>query len=302
VVGCASESGPPESALAFTITSSDLTLQPGEETTKCFYFHTPHTEDVVVSKWVSDMTPGSHHMIAYQNLSGQQPADGTIDDCPVGGGTGTGGIASIGLPTYLTQLPHDEVVFPSDDGAGKPLAQIIPAATAGYLQMHYFNTSDAPLTAHVTLSAYGLPSATEFTRTDVFVTFNADIAIPPHAEDFVVSATCDIADKKFWQMSTHAHKQAVQTTVKDGAELLFTSDNWEHPGEALWDGPTFYRFQQPQITWECTYDNTGTNADTTIVAGQSARTNEMCMAVGYQFPAVGPRGCIKRDGQCRCLL
>jgi len=133
-------------------------------------------------------------------------------------------------------------------------------------------------------------------------TFNADISIPPHATDFVVSATCDLADKKFWKISTHAHMQAIETTVKDGAETLFTSDNWEHPGHQLWSAPTFYRFQQPQITWQCTYNNTGANADNTIVAGQSARTNEMCMAVGYQFPAVGPRGCIMSGGKCRCLL
>jgi hypothetical protein len=115
LAGCAADS-PPESTLAFTITSSDLTVQPGEETTKCFYFHTANREDVVVNKWVSDMTPGSHHMIAYQNLGGTQPPDGTVDDCPTGGGST--GLASIGLPTFLTQSPHDERVFPSDDGAG----------------------------------------------------------------------------------------------------------------------------------------------------------------------------------------
>src|SRR5262245_30956180 len=112
---CTSSSGLPESTLAFTITSTDLTLQPGEETTKCFYFHTPNTDDVVVNKWVSDMTPGSHHMIAFTSLTGQQPADGTLDDCAVGGG-GTGGMFNFGLPTYLTQIPHDEVVFPTNDG------------------------------------------------------------------------------------------------------------------------------------------------------------------------------------------
>jgi hypothetical protein len=302
LAGCTSHSGPPQSTLAFTITSSDLTLQPGDEITKCFYFHTPNTEDVLVNKWVSDMTPGSHHMIAYQNLSGQQPADGTIDDCPTAGGTGSGGIASLGLPTFLTQTPHDEVTFPPDDGAGKPLAQIVPAQSAGYLQMHYLNSTDAPLVVHAQLSAYGLPSTTEYTRTDIFATFNADISIPPHAMDFVVSATCDVADKKFWAMTTHAHMQAIQTTVMDGADVLFTSDNWEHPGQQIWSGPTFYRFQQTQITWQCTYNNTGPNAANTIVTGQSARTNEMCMAVGYQFPSVGPRGCIMRGGACTCLL
>ncbi|MBA2543919.1 MAG: hypothetical protein H0V17_30025, partial [Deltaproteobacteria bacterium] len=92
----------------FTIVSSDITVMPGEEFTKCFYFTTPNTDKVVINKWVSDMTPGSHHMIMFRTITGDQPADGTVDDCS----------GSVAVPIYGTQLPHEEVAFPSDDGKG----------------------------------------------------------------------------------------------------------------------------------------------------------------------------------------
>jgi len=182
MMGCSSDGGdsPPASTLAFTITSSDFTLQPGQETTKCFYFHTTNTTEVNVAKWVSDMTPGSHHMIAFSSL-GSQPADGTIDDCSS---------ADIPVPIFGTQVAREELVFPTDDGFRKPLAQTIAPNTAGFLQMHYLNTTDEPLTVHVTLSGYALDPGVEYTKTDMFATYNNDIAIPPHATNFTVSATC----------------------------------------------------------------------------------------------------------------
>jgi hypothetical protein len=239
------------------------------------------------------MTEGSHHLIVFMTQNALQPDGTLVKDCGLTGGGGLGGLP---IWTYSAQTP--EQTAPMPDGVG----MTVNANQHLYVQMHYLNTTDEPLVVHASLSAFGLPSTTEFTRTEVFVTFNADISIPPHATNFVVTATCDVADKKFWQMSTHAHMQAIKTSVADGTDMLFTSDNWEHPGQQLWDGPRYYQFKQPQITWSCTYNNTGANADNTIVAGQSARTDEMCMAVGYQFPAVGPRGCFKSGGQCRCLL
>lgn len=283
---------PPVDEPAFKVTSTDITLQPGEEVTKCFYFHTPNTENVKVTKWVSDLTPGSHHMIFFSNLGGNQPPDGTIDDCQDAGTP---------LPLFGTQIEHEELAFPTDD-AGVQLAQIVTPNTAGYFQMHYLNATDAELTAHVELSAFPLPEGETFTRTDLFGTYNADIEIPPNATDVTVSATCGVVDGKFWHLTTHSHKQSATTRILDGATELLTSDDWEHPAVAEFAAPDFHQFTGGTLTWECTYNNTGSNAANTVVDGQSAETNEMCMAIGYYFPAVGPRGCIFAGGQCQCLL
>jgi hypothetical protein len=282
-----------DGGLAFEITSTSITLQPGEETTKCFYFTTPNAAPVQINKWISDMTPGSHHMIMFRTLGGTQPPDGTVDEACGGG---------LAVPVYGTQIAHDEKAFPTDDGMGKPLAQEVPAASQGYFQMHYLNTSDEVLTASVTLKAYSLKAGLEFTKTDLFATYNNDISIPPGATNYKVSATCDVVLRNFWSLSSHSHKQSIATEVKEGTTTVFSSTDWEHPGTIEWRAPEFKLFDSGKITWECTYNNTGDNATRTVTSGQSAQTDEMCMATGYFFPATGPKGCIMNAGQCQCLL
>jgi len=276
---------------AFEIASAPITLQPGEETTKCFYFTTPNSEMVAINKWVSDMTPGSHHMIMFRTLVGTQPPDGTVDNC-----------SGRGAPIYGTQLAHDEKIFPTDDGFGKPLAQEIPATVQGYFQMHYLNTTDEVLIASVTLKAYPLVGGKLYTKTDIFATYNNDIEIAPGATNVTVTATCDVTLGKFWEMSSHSHKQSIATVVMEDTTEVFASTDWEHPGTRNWSAPTFYSFETGKLTWSCTYNNTGDNATRTVTSGSSAQTDEMCMATGYYFPAVGPRGCIRDNAQCRCLL
>lgn len=285
-----------EKTPAFTIESSDITVMPGEEFTKCFYFTTPNTEKVVVHKWESNMTPGSHHMIMFRSISGNQPADGTVDDCN----------GDVAIPIYGTQIAHEEINFPDDDGHGQPLAQEL-FQTKGYFQMHYFNSGEEPVVAKVSVSAYALipelaQSVGNYTKTDLVATYNNDIRIEPHAMNKVVTATCPApGDSQIWQMSTHSHKQSMHTEVKDGAAMVFQSDDWEHPGDRRWSAPDFHTFASGEMTWSCTYTNLGENMDRTITAGQSAQTDEMCMMTGYYFPASGPRGCFMNNGNCTCL-
>ena len=88
-------------------------------------------------------------------------------------------------------------------------------------------------------------------------------------------------------MSTHSHKQTVAADVKDGSATIFHATDWEHPGSQQWPASPFYKFGAASMTWACTYDNTGSNAATTVVAGQSAQTNEMCIFNGQFYPIQG---------------
>jgi hypothetical protein len=92
-------------------------------------------------------------------------------------------------------------------------------------------------------------------------------------------------------MSMHTHKQAVRIAVKDGMPMtgttVFESTDWEHPGAKRWDGP-FHTFVSGKLTYECQYTNPSNRA---IEDGDSAQTDEMCMASGYFFPATQPMFC-----------
>ena len=273
----------------FTITSIDVAIAPGQEITRCFFFRTPNTEMLAIKRWSSEMTPGSHHMIMFLTGNTDVGTPGTVSDNDCGG-TFAGSSAPVW--TYEAQTPTADMLLPSDDGAGKPLAQEIPPNTAGYFQMHYLNATDATIMAHVKLTAEAHEPGTSYTQTAAYVTFNGQISIAPGAIGDVETMTCNTpANTKFWLMSTHAHKQAVHTEVRDGANVVFQSDDWEHPGAAEFTSPTFYTFASGKLTYSCTYDNTGDNKTRTVTTGNSAATDEMCMASGYYFPSNTPKFC-----------
>jgi len=282
----------------FRITSPDITIEPGQEITYCYYFRTPNTEPMAVKRWKSVMTPGSHHMIMYATNSDTKPV-GTVSDQDCGFGTG-----SLDVPqwTYSAQTPSAEIALPPDDGAGQPLAQEIGPNTAGFFQMHYLNATDDPIQVHVTLDAFALEASESYTQTAPFITFNGSINIPANAIGDVESQQSPVpAGSKFWMMSTHAHKQAVKTRVLDGTAEVFSSTDWEHPGAQMFMTPTeFYSFASGMLTYECTYDNTGSNKAMTIQTGDSANLDEMCMASGYFFPATASRFCFN-GGTCFSL-
>ena len=265
-------------ARGFQIVTPDVDIMPQQEITYCYYFRTPNTETMAVKKWVSKMTPGSHHLIMFTTQNDKMPP-GTLSTSGCGFGGGSSNVPSW---TYSAQTPDASLQLPTDDGAGKPLAVEIPANSAGFVQMHYFNPTDQAIKAHVTINAEALDAGATFTKTAAYVTYNNSISIPPGATNYKVSQSCNAPSGKFWLMSTHAHKQAIKTEVLDGTTSTFSSTNWEHPGAQAWMTAPFETYASGKVTYECTYNNP---TNRTITSGDSAATDEMCMASGYYFPA-----------------
>ncbi len=266
---------PPGSS--FRITTPDITIHAGEEVTYCYYTTIPTTETLGVKRWSSTMTPGSHHLILFFGDSGKP--DGTIDQSC--GGIGGGG----GVPywTYSAQTPTNEAIMPTGVG------MTVPAGQKVYVQMHYLNAGDADIAAHVVIDGETYAASETYTPAAAFITYNTQISIPANSTG-TAGGTCAVpAGAKFFSMSTHAHKQAIHTEVKDGAAMVFQSDDWEHPGTVDWAAEPFYSFSTGSLSYRCNYNNT---TNRTVTEGSSAETDEMCMAVGYFFPATGPKFCI----------
>ncbi|HWU89868.1 MAG TPA: hypothetical protein VN253_21550 [Kofleriaceae bacterium] len=271
----------------FQLQSPNIDIQPGQEITYCWYFRTPNTVPMAITRWSSSMTPGSHHMIMYTSKTDIKPV-GSVSaaDC----GALAGGAGNFPVWTYSAQTPEDNLQLPTDDGTGKPLAVEVAANQAGFIQMHYLNASDTPIQVHVTVTGDALDEGAAYTRTAAYVTYNGNINIPALTSNYTQSMSCTVpATSKFWRMSTHAHKQATHTAVKDGPAMVFESINWERPGAASWtDATPFYTFASGKLTYECTWNNPTTHP---IKTGDSAQTDEMCMASGYFFPATQPAFC-----------
>jgi hypothetical protein len=295
--GSVGDDGTPDSMLpaptnGFQLVSPDLTIPAGSEHTFCWYFQTPNTAEVDVTKWSSFMETGSHHLILYLT---QGPTSGhPVGEAPSEAGCG-GGISDTW--TYSSQTAGEIITLqlPTDDGAGKPLAQKIPAGQYGYIQMHYSNKNDTDIVAHVTVNADGLATGTAYTPTAAFVTYVSGFKIPATANTmanaYKVTNNCPVpAGRKFWLMSSHTHKQGVHTNVLDNAtqQMVFDSADWEHPLAKEWNTGAFQTFPNG-FTGSCQYVNTTGHE---IVEGQSAVTNEMCMTPGYMFPATNPALCV----------
>ena len=279
--------GMPPPTRGFQLVSPPIDIDPGKEVTYCWYFHTPNTVDMSIKQWSSHMTPGSHHMILYLTPTDQQPV-GTMSTTQCGISNGTTGP----IWTYAAQTVDATAQLPADDGTGTPVGQPVKAGHSGFLQMHYLNATDSVLHAHVELNAYAYNDGVAVTPAGPFVTFNRHIdlmpATPAGPTPGMVNGSCDVKpDEKFYVMTSHTHKQGVHTFVKDGNTTVFDSTSWEHPGTSAWNAPTFYSFSSGKLTYQCEYLNPNTYE---IKTGDSAATDEMCMAIGYYFPAPGGQG------------
>lgn len=264
---------------SFRIVSPDIAIEPGQEITYCYYTTIPVDHEVGVKRWSSQMTPGSHHLILFF-ADGAAQEDETIEPNCDGIGLENG----VPYWMYSAQTPTAESVMPAGVG------MTVPAGQKVYVQMHYLNATEETIQAHVEITADTYDTDETYQPAAAYVTYAAGFSIPANSTGSAGGSCAVPADAQFYAMSTHAHKRATLMRVTDGDAMVFESENWEHPGAALWNSDPFYGFASGQLTYHCEYDNTGNSAP--VEEGASAATNEMCMAVGYFFPATGPKFCI----------
>jgi hypothetical protein len=147
--------------------------------------------------------------------------------------------------------------------------------------------------AHVELTAYAYDDGVAVTAAAPFVTYNTNINLPAAPSPSTptsdtVNGDCSVApDAKFYFVSTHTHKQGIRTFVKDGAAMVFNSNNWAEPGQTTWGAQPFFSFTTGHLSYQCEYENPNGYR---IQDGDSAATDETCVAIGYYFPAVNHTG------------
>ncbi|MFI5306334.1 MAG: hypothetical protein ACHQ53_03215, partial [Polyangiales bacterium] len=125
----------------FQIKTSTFTLNPGDEVYNCFHAAVPSSAVFPVGEWDAQMSPGSHHFILYR-----AGADSTPDRTLTSPGCTSGFGGSTWL--YTQGAPRGHLPFP--DGVAMELA----AGERIIFDMHYINTTNAPIQASVTLNVY----------------------------------------------------------------------------------------------------------------------------------------------------
>lgn len=267
----------------FQISSPDVAIDPGEEITYCYYVRTPNAAAIGIKRWELTLGPTVHDaaLFATYDFAGD-PADrqppGTMasTDC---------GLLAAGTRANWVFGAHasgQELLMPTDDGAGSPLAMEVLADQPMFLRIHFMNLTDTAIVDAVTLMAEALPAATSYTPTASYMTYSTDISVGA-GQTGSSTHTCGVPPGvQFWWLSTETHKFATQTKLQDGAVVLLTNTDWEAPVIATYSAPTFLDITAiGGLTYHCEYQNfTGG-----VVVTGDGPNDENCSAIGYFFPA-----------------
>ena len=236
------------------------------------------------------MGAGMQHAILFTTATAAAP-DGTLtNQSPCG--TFPSGQSSKWL--YATYHADEDLVFPTSDGAGLPLGTSVAAGQPAFLQMYVINTTAQPLNPSITIEAEALDASQPYTATAAYMTVNTNISIPSDGQDHTAQNTCPVPSAvKFWWLSTRTHHFATQAKASDGATDLVTTEFFDDPSVARFVPPAFHAFTSG-LTATCHYQNT---SGATVTFGDSESNNELCMTIGYFFPApTGGEYCVNNVG------
>jgi hypothetical protein len=280
----ASDLAPPAAAdgFQFVLNAGQVTIQPNQEEYYCYYKTIPGNAAIEVGAFQSWMSKGaSHHFITYQSEGAAEP-DGSLSVCAGAGGKWV----------YATSVAGEIIELKMPDTVGLNMS----AGTQLILNMHFINPGTTPL--QPTLKLNVLYAKNVQYQAGTMISFNTGIDIPPATAagpgKQTVRGTCTApVGSKFFAVTTHTHKHGVDTDVNfvsggQTTNIVHTTD-WEAPDVGLWYAPNFLTVNQgDSFSYSCSYTNSGSTA---VTVGETAASNEMCMAIGYYFPA-GSASCL----------
>jgi len=266
----------PADGFQFVLKTGQVTIQPNEEAYYCYYNTIPGTAAIQVGAFQSWMSTGaSHHFITYQSTGAKQ-SNGTLEQC--------NGVA--GSWVYATSVAGEVIALDMPSGVGLNM----PTGTQLIMNMHFINPGTTPLSPTVKLNV--LYAKNVQYQAGTMVSFNVDIDVPPANAQGpgtqTVKGTCSApVGSKFFAVTTHTHKHATEADVNfisDGqTQNIVKTTDWESPDVGLFYAPNFLTIKQgDSFTYSCSYSNT---TSTAVTVGETAASNEMCMAIGYYFPA-----------------
>jgi hypothetical protein len=283
---------PPAAADGFQIASPDnaFPIGPNQEAYYCYYKKIPGSATVNVGAFQSWMTLGaSHHFILFTD---SLAAGG--DGSTAGGIVSTGGTGCTpkGQWTYATSTAGQIIELDMPSGVGLPLQ---PASQLLVFNIHVINTGTTALAPKVKLNVLFAKNATQ--TAGAMVSYNAGIAVQPGGMQDVTGSCSPPAGSKFFAFTTHVHRHGGSTATGAYTDVNFVpsggqsmtvvhSTDWENPDVALWNAPDYLTIKSgDQFKYDCHF----VNKDATLVTfGETAATGEMCMSIGYYFPAGQP--------------
>lgn len=283
--GDASVDAPPGST--YKITWGPLSVLPGQEDTRCVDVSVKNAAAIKVHSMHNKLSNGSHHLIVYR-VSSVTSESLTPTPCQPFAGTLTGGGTT---PIMITQKKDDSLTLP--DG----VAYTFAANQFIRLEMHYINTTDAPIDITATSEFVTMPAADVKNEADFLFMGTPDINIPAGQSQTIrrfLKMPTFLANANIFAITGHTHKMGtdMQVGYSNGFMMPITSVykptafNWDEP-DTTFATPPFKIPANGGFDFQCSYTNTSGG---TVGFGESAN-DEMCFFWAYYYPSVGSRVC-----------
>jgi hypothetical protein len=276
---------------SFTVEFDALTVAPGVEDTQCVVKRVGNDEQIRVHQIHNELPVGSHHLIVYQTSDTVeqiepfdcQPFSDTLDP-------------SKGSPIMITQKSEDLLTLP--DG----VAFTLPGGAMVRLEMHYINTSGAPLDVSATSTFITMPEEDYQQEASFLFIGNPDISIPPMSSATLgptfMTLPSSLYGANFFGITGHTHQWGTNVVVERADapggpfESVYDVPNWQwSEPETVYHEPAFQIADGGGFNFTCSWNN---QSASTVTFGESAN-QEMCFFWAYYYPSQGAFVCAHTD-------
>ena len=294
VAGDDDQGPPPLTGDRYAVSWGPITVAPGFEETHCINVRLSNTAAIKVHQMRNLLSAGSHHLIVYKNDDPAAIETTTPIRCtPFAGALNLTGMVA---PVMITQKAEDALTLPAR------VAYTFAPHQMVRIEMHYINSTDAPLEVSATSELYAVPEADIDHEANILFIGTPDIRIPAGATMDVQTyfnpsrASLDLSGARFFAITGHTHRLGQNVTVATAATPGGERTSVYAPDLFVWSEPET-TVHKPEFTMpdglqagfdiKCTYHNTSTQ---TVSFGESA-TDEMCFFWTYYYPSKGSHVC-----------
>jgi hypothetical protein len=275
--GGAAGTGGGGSGMTYDVSIGPVMLAPGEERIVCVDKKLPTTAAIDMVKITSELTLGGHHLVFYK--SGATVEAPTPYTCQT-----FRDIMSGTVPLYIAQKSSTVLNFP------KGVAYQMPAAQMVRVELHFLNSTTAPLPVTGTVHVTDAVAGTITDRANLMFYGNLRIAIPPQSMATVGPTFRRFASAapKIFGLTGHQHQRGTSITIElasaaTGAGThVYTNTDWAEPPLTIFDPPLLPTAGQG-FRYTCNYNNP---TSSTITFGEGVN-QEMCFLWAYYYPDMG---------------
>ncbi len=289
---------PPLTGDLYSLRYGPITVPPGKEDTQCVNLRLSNTTAIKVHQMRNLLSDGSHHLIVYKDDDPETVESTTPESCtPFTGALNLSGMVA---PVMITQKAEDALTLP--DGVAYTFApnQMIR------IEMHFINSSDAPLEVSATSEFYAVPESEIDHEANILFIGTPDINIPAGAMMDVQAyftpsrASLDLSGAKLFAITGHTHKHGRNVTISTATSAGGPRTSVYAPSPFEWSEPetTVHRPEftlpaglQAGFDIKCSYHNTSSE---TVRFGESAN-DEMCFFWAYYYPSKGSHVCVNTN-------